>query len=177
MLWYRMRTLCYAALQRSNKQRMNLRYSIEQYDKHGFLHAPVLLWLGWLFLAKAWLVLILAGVSRQSGSDILAFAYPDHSMLYLALLTGTPSLAMMWLISWRSPQRHWVNRIVSWGKWVTLGLIGLQFAQTVYHVYLQHGVFRWSNALTLLVLMWLALYIARSRRIQDCLCIPPAANR
>ncbi|WP_154218762.1 DUF2919 family protein, partial [Vibrio parahaemolyticus] len=41
-----------------------MRYSFDQYDAHGFLKAPILVWLGWMFLARSWVVFAMAGGSR-----------------------------------------------------------------------------------------------------------------
>ncbi|TFH91876.1 DUF2919 domain-containing protein [Vibrio ouci] len=150
-----------------------MRYAIEQYDKHGFLKAPKLLWFSWLFLAKAWIVFVVAGASRESGSKILSIVYPDHTMLYLGLAMGVPSIALMWLVNLRSPERHWVNRIVAWGRSITLVTATLQLSQTMYHVYLVHGAFSWTNGAVMLLLLWLIIYVARSRSVRDSFHNPP----
>lgn len=149
-----------------------MRYALEQYDKHGFLTPPKWLWLGWFFLAKAWVVFVIAGASRESGSKILAIVYPDHSMLYLGLAMGFPCIVLMWLASLRTPERLWINRIVSIGKPVTILMIAGQFGQTLYHVYLTQGAFSWTNGATLLLLLWFFLYINKSRTVKDCFKIP-----
>ncbi|MEI8671483.1 DUF2919 domain-containing protein [Vibrio sp. SA48] len=150
-----------------------MRYALDQYDQHGFLRAPKLIWLGWLFLAKAWVVFVVAGASRESGSKILDIVYPDHSMLYLGLAMGLPSIIMMWLVGLRSPERAWVNQIVRRGKLITLVMIVLQFTQTFYHIYLERGLFNWANASTLLILLWFGLYLINSKSVRDCFSIPP----
>ncbi|MCV5389142.1 DUF2919 domain-containing protein, partial [Escherichia coli] len=90
----------------------------------------------------------MAGVSRESGSKLLSIVYPDSSTLYLGLSIGIPSLFLMWLMGLRHPDRVWVNQITRYGREMTLILCGIQLAQTMYHVYLEHGVFNWANALT-----------------------------
>lgn len=144
-----------------------MRYSIENYDKHGFLKAPKWLWFGWLFLAKAWIVFVVAGASRESGSKILSIVYPDQSMLYLGLAMGLPSIFLMWLFGLRSPDRNWVNNIVAWGKPLTLLATGSQFLQALYHVYLSRGAFSWANGVILLLLLWFMLYASNSRTVKD----------
>ncbi len=62
-----------------------MRYLIDEYDKQGFLKPPVWLWLGWLFLAKAWVVFIVAGASREEGTKLLEIIYPIHSTFYIGL--------------------------------------------------------------------------------------------
>lgn len=118
-------------------------------------------------MAKAWVVFVVAGASRESGSKILNIVYPDHSMLYLGLAMGVPSIMLMWLISLRSPERKWVNWIVKWGKGITLLTVLLQFSQGVYHVYLEQGAFSWANGVTMLVLLWFGLYTYQSRSVKD----------
>lgn len=118
-----------------------MRYSIEQYDSQGFLKAPIWLWLGWLFLNRAWVMFVMAGVSREQGSHLLSLIYPDHSLLYVGLAMGAPALALMWLITLRSSQRQWVNQIVAQGRAISLFVVIGQFVQTAFHVYLQQGLF------------------------------------
>ncbi|RBW64092.1 DUF2919 domain-containing protein [Vibrionales bacterium C3R12] len=149
-----------------------MRYAFEQYDQHGFLKAPLLVWLSWFFLAKAWVVFVVAGASRDSGAKILEIVYPDHAMLYLGLVAGVPSIIYMWLINLRSPDRKWINSISSQGRWVTLCVVLLQVVQTAYHVYLSNGLFSWSNGITLLLLLWAAIYLYKSRTVKDCFKIP-----
>ncbi|SDH52126.1 Protein of unknown function [Vibrio xiamenensis] len=149
-----------------------MRYALEQYDSHGFLKAPTWLWLGWLFLAKAWVVFVVAGASRESGNKILAAVYPDHHFLYLGLALGLPSIIFMWLISLRRPERVWLNRLVASARAVTLISIAAQLAQTGYQILLSHGAFTWPNALTLVVLVWFAMYVMRSRSVRDSLKTP-----
>ncbi len=126
-------------------------------------------------MAKAWVVFVVAGASRESGSKILTIVYPDHSMLYLGLVMGLPSIALMWLISLRSPERKWVNWIVSWGKPVTLLTVASQFSQSLYHVYLEHGAFSWVNGMTLVALLWFGIYVLQSRSVRDSLKTPALA--
>lgn len=149
-----------------------MRYAIEQYDTHGYLKAPVWLWLGWLFLARAWIVFVIAGVSRDSGTQILSLIYPGNQTLYLGMAAGVPSVVLMWLIGLRHPKRRKVNVLFGAGRWLTLLTAATQFVQTGYHVYLQHGAFYWTNALTLLILFWFSLYVYYSRGVRDCFRSP-----
>ncbi|PMH41054.1 hypothetical protein BCU68_05065 [Vibrio sp. 10N.286.49.B3] len=149
-----------------------MRYSFEQYNQDGFLKIPYLIWAGWLLLAKAWVVFIVAGASRDSGTQILSIVYPDHKMLYLGLIIGTPSLLLMWISGLRNPDRKWINQICSWARGITLSLIALEVMQTCYFIYLDNGAFRWSNALSLVLMLWFILYLTNSRLAQDCFKIP-----
>ncbi|MCK6265464.1 DUF2919 domain-containing protein [Vibrio sp. ZSDE26] len=149
-----------------------VRYSVEQHDKNGFLKAPIWLWLGWILLAKAWLVFIGAGASRESGAKILSIVYPDQTTLYVGLIMGLPSIIFMWLIGLRNVERHWINTIVSWGRNITLATVCAQLALTLYHVHLEHGAFNWANGVVLMLLLWFAIYLIKSRSVRDSLRIP-----
>ncbi|CAM2748170.1 DUF2919 domain-containing protein [Vibrio mytili] len=155
-----------------NKEDNIVRYSFDQYDTHGFLKAPVMVWLGWMFLARSWVVFAMAGVSRDSGSKILAIAYPDSSTLYLGLSMGIPSLLLMWFMGLRHPDRPKINSLTKYGREVTLILSGVQLVQTMYHVYLEHGVFNWANALTITLLTWFIIYLLNGRWVKDCFNVP-----
>jgi len=110
----------------------------------------------------------MAGASRERGPEILGMIYPDHSMLYLGLVMGVPGILMMWMVGLRHPDRKWALIFTRWGREITLLTTIAQFSQTVYHVYLQHGSFSWVTALTLLILLWLSLYVYNSRSVKDC---------
>ncbi|GAL19846.1 arginine/ornithine antiporter ArcD [Vibrio maritimus] len=149
-----------------------MRYGIEQYDQHGLLKTPVLLWVGWAFLIRAWVVFVVAGASRQEGSTILQYVYPNHTMLYLGLAMGLPIVVGMWLVGLRKSDSTKTNFIVSQLKPVTLLIVILQLAHTVYLVDLQHWQFTWTNAVTLVSLIWFAIYLLNSRRVADSLALP-----
>ncbi|MGV2989012.1 DUF2919 domain-containing protein [Vibrio sp. E150_011] len=149
-----------------------MRYALERYDKDGFLKAPVWLWLGWLFLTRAWVVFIVAGASRNDGVTILEYVYPDQKMLYLGLAMGLPIVVSMWLIGLRKPETKKINRMVNYCKPITLIVVIGQLIQTIYLVNLQHWGFSWANAITLVLLLWFAIYLANSRSVVDCLAIP-----
>ncbi len=149
-----------------------MRYSIEEYDDEGFLKAPKWLVLGWLFLAKAWIIFIVAGVSREAGSELLAMIYPVHATLYIGLIAGLPVLILSWSISLRKPQRKWLCKLLNYGKGITQVAIWAQLVVVIYQIYLESARFSWANGITLLGLFWLLLYVSRSRRVKDCFCSP-----
>ncbi|MDR9826009.1 DUF2919 domain-containing protein [Vibrio sp. FNV 38] len=142
---------------------------MDRYNDHGFLRAPILLLLGWLFLARAWLVFIVAGASRDEGRKILEWVYPDSQMLKIGMILGLPSLVFMWLTSLRKEERKMINGVVSFAKPITLFIIAIQSAQTLYHIFLQYGAFSWSHGLTLVIMLWLGLYVMKSKTVVDCL--------
>ncbi|PWI34689.1 DUF2919 domain-containing protein [Vibrio albus] len=145
-----------------------MRYPIEDYDKYGYLRAPVWLWLGWLFLARAWVVFVIAGVSRQSGEKMLGIVYPDHLALYVDLALGLPAIFLIWLIGLRRPERSLISKILRMGKAVSASIIIIQLNVVMYRIYLTSGRFHWPEAVTLVVLCWFLLFVLRSRRVTHC---------
>ncbi|SJL82327.1 DUF2919 domain-containing protein [Vibrio palustris] len=146
-----------------------MRYSLEDYDQHGFLKTPIWLWLTWFWLSKAWLVFVMAGATRHNGVDILAFCYPQRSHFYAELALGLPAVIMMWCLHLRHPERvimtQWIHRLT---RKVTLLSLIAQASLGVYYVILQHGKFEWFNGISLLFLLWMVLYVCNSRRLSVC---------
>ena len=75
-------------------------YSYHDYDPQGYLKAPVLFWAILLFQARTWVLLVIAGASRDQGEAILKGFYPDSDYFWLGLLPGIPA-ALAFLLSGR----------------------------------------------------------------------------
>ncbi|MFH0264775.1 DUF2919 domain-containing protein [Vibrio rumoiensis] len=147
-------------------------YSVDDYDKNGFLKPPMWLWLSWLFLAKAWIVFIIASASRTMSAKLLSIIYPVTDSLYLGLMVGLPIVILAWTISLRTPERQWLNKILAFGRSYTAAIVLAQFVITLYHLSQTQWLFNWSDALTLLGLVWLLMYLFQSQRVKDTFSIP-----
>ncbi len=150
-------------------------YSVDDYDGNGFLKPSLWLWLSWLFLAKAWIVFIIASASRTMGAKLLSIVYPVPDSLYLGLVVGLPVVVLAWAISLRTPERVWLNKILSFGRSYTFAVVSAQFVITLYHLSITQWLFNWSDALTLLGLVWLLIYLSHSKRVKDTFTIPNLA--
>ncbi len=148
-----------------------MRYRIEDYDKNGFLKPSIWLWLGWLFIAKAWVVFIVASASRDMSSRLLELIYPIHNNLYLGLAIGAPVVVMAWLIGLRHPERAWVQVSLRWGRELTMLCAVLQFALTLQQLSQTRWLFNWVDAITLLGLGWFLFFMLRSRRVKDTFAV------
>ncbi|OBT08629.1 hypothetical protein A9264_05170 [Vibrio sp. UCD-FRSSP16_10] len=145
-----------------------MRYLIEEYDKNGYLKAPYWLWLCWLFLARGWIVFVMAAATRDKGSDILAMIYPNSSGLYTIMAMGVPCLLLMWVMELRSPDRQWLNKLIKLGRPVTVLIAIVQLSFELYYISLQHGQFSWGGSLSVVGLSWIIIYLFNSRRVKDC---------
>lgn len=142
-------------------------YPIDAYDQHGQLKINTMLWCVLLFNAKAWLVFIMAGVSRTQGGDLLALIYPIKDTLYLGMAIGSPAIALMWLSGQRNNNKKWINILWRQGKYTLLAAYIVDFVVQIYHLMISHGAFHWLRAITLLLTVWLSLYLLRSSRVRD----------
>ncbi|MGF1685995.1 DUF2919 domain-containing protein [Photobacterium japonica] len=148
-------------------------YPIEAYDKHGLLKPSAMLWLCLWFSAKAWIVFVMAGASRQHGAQVLEILYPLPENLYLAMGLGLPAVIFMWLAGYR----HKNNKVINWvwqrGKSVLLLSYTIDCALQVYQLVLTHGEFSWTRALSLLLTLWLGFYLYRSSRVRNTFADKP----
>lgn len=147
-------------------------YSVDDYDKNGFLKPSIWLCLSWLFLAKAWIVFIIASASRTMSAKLLSLIYPVTDSFYLGLIVGLPIVILAWTISLRTPDRQWLNKVLSFGRSYTAFIALAQLVITLYHLSQTQWLFNWSDALTLLGSVWLLMYVSRSQRVKDTFAIP-----
>lgn len=145
-----------------------MQYALEDYDSHGYLKAPIWLLLGWGWLARAWVVFIVASASRQDGASILSIVYPSTEGFYLGLAAGLPALAMLWCVHLRRDDRPYLNRIMRYCRPVTIILTLIQIVSLIEHIALRFWQFHWLDALSLLILSWFMLYLFQSKRIRSC---------
>lgn len=140
---------------------MNTLYSYRDFDSQGYLKAPVLFWAILLFQARTWVLLVIAGASREQGEAILSLFYPDSHYFWLGLLPGVPA-ALAFLLSGR---RHLWPRI--WR--------GLRIILVVTQVFLlawQCSVLAEQNisgiTIALLVMdIWALWWLSTNRRLRD----------
>ncbi len=145
-----------------------MKYAIENYNQHGFLKPPKLLWLSWVVLIRGWILFLLAGASREHGSEILLLLSPNTTNLYGLMLVSFPILFLMWLVELRKPESTVINRLVQLGYVTTIVVVGIQLIMATYSIYLHHWQFYWGEAITLLLLFWIAIYLVSNQKAHDC---------
>ncbi|KPA52659.1 DUF2919 domain-containing protein [Photobacterium lucens] len=142
-------------------------YPIDAYDQHGQLKINKMLWFVLLFNAKAWLVFVMAGVSRTQGGELLELIYPIRETLYLGMAIGSPAILLMWLSGQRNKNNKLINFLWRQGKSTLLAAYSIDILMQIHHLVISHGAFSWIRAITLLLTAWLGLYLLRSSRVRD----------
>lgn len=84
------------------------------YDAHGRLRLPFLFWCVLLLQARAWILFVIAGSSREQGNTLLNFFYPDHDNFWLGLLPGVPAVAVFLLSGRRDAFPRLWHRLRGW---------------------------------------------------------------
>lgn len=145
-----------------------MKYPPDEYDEKGQLRLPFLFWPMLLLLARTWILLVMAGVSRQQGSDLLALFYPDRQSFWGGLALGAPALAGLLLTGYR------LRRPRLWRAWRWVLALSLVINLIVQNAsFLQGDLLSspWPMLLTLadgMALVWLLF----SGRLRDCF-LPP----
>ncbi|MDD1784165.1 DUF2919 domain-containing protein [Enterovibrio sp. ZSDZ35] len=140
--------------------------SPDYYDKHGNAKPNLMFWLSCIYLAKSWVVFVIAGVSREQGQTLLSLFYPHHDALYIGLGIGFPAVALMLMAGNIHRYPPFLEKIWRKGKGILVGAFVCDLILQIKHLIAQQWAFHWSGALTLLIAIWLVSYLFRSRRIQ-----------
>ncbi|MBU4681294.1 DUF2919 domain-containing protein [Cedecea davisae] len=137
-------------------------YPPADYDSQGNLKAPLLFWAVLLLQARTWVLLVLAGASRQQGDALLGLFYPDRDTFWLGLIPGVPA-AFAFLLSGR---RHLWPRFWRAFRWL---LVAAQAALLVWQlVLLAGGEELTATTIVLLVADLFALWwLFVNRRLRD----------
>ncbi|WP_279051765.1 DUF2919 domain-containing protein [Cedecea davisae] len=107
-------------------------YPPADYDSQGNLKAPLLFWAVLLLQARSWVLLVLAGASRQQGDALLGLFYPDRDTFWLGLIPGVPAVFAFLL----SGRRHLWPRFWRAFRWL---LVAAQAALLVWQLALLAG--------------------------------------
>lgn len=135
-------------------------------DKHGNAKPNLFFWISCFFLARAWTVFVIAGVSREQGSDLLSLFYPDRDALYVGLAAGFPAVILLLLAGNLHRYPAIFSRIWHWGRVFLIFAFSCDLLMQMEHLVIDQWRFNWSSASTLLIAFWLIIYLFKSRRTQ-----------
>ncbi|AFJ46201.1 DUF2919 domain-containing protein [Shimwellia blattae] len=140
-----------------------MNYLPSDFDRHGLLRLPLLFWVIVVLQARNWVLLLLAGASREQGETLLALFYPERNLFLLGLVPGIPAVLAFVL----SGRRLAFPRL--WYYWRRV-LIVTQLVITLLQVLALYGQAEVTPAGICLLAMdlfslWWLLF---QRRLRDC---------
>ena len=94
---------------------MSKLYPISHYDKNMYLKPNVTTWLIFLFLLRAYVVLILSIVNMRDRTGLIDLVYPDRLTMSLGALAGIPAALLVYAWIKRMPGAPQYVRNI-WGK-------------------------------------------------------------
>ncbi|WP_058912653.1 DUF2919 domain-containing protein [Entomohabitans teleogrylli] len=138
-------------------------YLPSDYDQNGNLKLPWLFYLVLLLQARSWVLLLMAGASRQQGEALMSLFWPDRSTFLLSLLPGIPAVVAFLLAGYR---QRWPQL---WRAWYRL-LIVLQLALVGWQAVLIWRSDEVSLAALLLLAadLFAAWWLLTNRRLRAC---------
>ena len=141
-----------------------LKYSPDDYDTHGQLRLPLSFWAILLLQARTWVLFVMAGASRQQGTELLELFYPDTQVFWLGIGLGLPAVLGLLLTGYR--QRF--PRLWQCWRWVLIVTLGMMLCLQGISLWLQNeqislpvSVVSLLDILALMSLLWW-------QRLRDC---------
>ncbi len=149
-----------------------IHYSPENYDNKGQLKLPFLFWLILILQARTWVVLVIAGASRQQGEALLSLFYPDRQGFYPGLVLGLTAVAAFLL----SGYRHRLPVLWRFWRWVLIVCSLLTFCWQL--AQLNVSLLEQSPLPLILLIFDLlsAYWLLANRRLRDCFLPDTAAE-
>jgi len=145
---------------KANKHSNDYRqYSVQDFDSYDCLKLSKRFYLALLFLLRGYIVWLLSVTNMRDRVSTMQWVYPDSSLFYLSLFTGSVGLFVLLIISLRRPDAHgWVR--ACWPKSRIIMVIALLF-DLIIHVmalfYWQLSSFVWvllQVVFTLMFIVW-----------------------
>ncbi len=143
-------------------------YPEHRYDDHGQLRPPLWFWPIALLLTRSVWLFLMAGVTRESGSAILALFYPDKMSLYLGLLTDVPAMLALLACGGTYQQTQGIRaRLRRHSRGLLLCSTASGLVMQLHSLNLQAWSFSWPTALVLVASLWALWYLLKSRQLRD----------
>ena len=123
-------------------------YSVEDFDQYDCLKLSKRFYLVLLFVLRGYLVWLLSVTNMRDRVSIISWIYPETSLFYLSLISGTGGLFVVLIISLRRPEAvNWIQ--VSWLHSRKILITALLFDLLTHGI----GFFYWQ----LISLEWLVM--------------------
>lgn len=123
-------------------------YSVEDFDQYDCLKLSKWFYLVLLFVLRGYLVWLLSVTNMRDRISIISWIYPETSLFYLSLISGSVGLFIVLIISLRRPEAaNWIQ--ISWQHSRKILIAALLFDLLTHGI----GFFYWQ----LISAEWLAM--------------------
>ena len=123
-------------------------YSVEDFDKYDCLKLSKTIYLPLLFVLRGYLIWLMSVTNMKDRIGIISWLYPQTSLFYLSLLSGTVGLFVVLVLSLRRPgAKNWVKSSWRYCRGLLIGALLFDFIISIV------GFFYWQ----LLSMQWLLL--------------------
>jgi hypothetical protein len=123
-------------------------YSVEDFDQYDCLKLSKRFYFILFFVLRGYLVWLLSVTNMRDRVSIISWIYPETSLFYLSLISGTVGLFVVLIISLRRPEAaNWIQ--ISWQHSRKILIVALLFDLLTHGI----GFFYWQ----LISLEWLVM--------------------
>lgn len=141
-------------------------YPLKYYTQTGYLKPPIFFYIGSLFLARMWIILVLSLASQQTGEKILTLLLPDRHYFYYGLASGFFSIVLLLLSGRDHEKQPFIHTL--WKKGYSFLLVSIigDFCFQLHYLYLDKFQYSFFASLQLVFVIWLFLYCIKSQHLK-----------
>lgn len=142
-------------------------YSIEDFDKFDCLKLSKVFYLTLAFILRGYVVWLMSVTNMKDRVATMEWIYPETSMFFISLISGSIGLFVVFIISLRRPNAaHWVKRI--WPhtrRLLVFALVFDLFINLIGYLYWQLTSITWLIFQAIIVFIFILLCF-NSKRMQ-----------
>lgn len=144
-----------------------LQYTINDFDNFDCLKLSKGIYLLLLFILRGYVVWLISVANMKDHTSFLALVFPDTSLFYLSLFSGSIGLLVLLLISLRRPNAApWVQALWPHSKYLFIAALMFDFFVTLYAYYIElFSSYYWLLAQLSCVLLFI-FYCLSSKRLR-----------
>lgn len=141
-------------------------FPLQFYTQSGNLKPPTYFYVGLLFLARTWALLIISLASRDTGTKLLSIFYPEKMHFYFGLASGVIAI-ILFLLSGRDHDKHpFICKMWQKGYPFLLLCIALDLGLQLYYLYQDSFQYSIEASVQLVLIIWILLFAIRSKHLK-----------
>ena len=151
----------------SRKKKLKI-YPLKYYTKTGHLTPPIFFYIGLIFLARTWMLLIFSLASRETGEKVLLLLMPDRHYFYWGLASGFLSIILLALSGREYTTQSFFLTLWKKGYFMLVVSIIFDLGLQLYYLNLDHFRYSLFASFQLVFIIWLLLYCFKSKHLKQC---------